>query len=592
MNNTKTVLMKILVLTIGVLSAPAWAQDAGITLQAQVSRQRAYVGDSMNFQIVLRGADATTLPSIEFPDSLNGVYRNSGRQSFSSTHIINGRQQRTVNNSITFKYSITILEPGDITIPAASIQIDGREYRSNPVNITSVMPKLASEDRVEAIMPRRTLYLNESVPLDITWWIGNINTSEFTFESSLFPESIELTPVETGFHGSQSFALTIAGQQVIGVLDQPKIKGVPKARMRLRVMIAPTEIGTLSVGPIRVVFNRAEPNKAPYRAYAESEPIKLDVIALPEDGKPEGYRGAIGNYKLLSSASNRSVNVGDPIELVVRIAGNEPMPGIADGPTIDEDQAFTESFKVASEGWREDLPRNPGVRTYRTTIRATESSVREIPAIKLPSFDTESGQYQIFASNSIPIDVRAVKEVTIADAIGTVQPQPSKAPAPQTDILSSDSGTWAHAPIESMLAKDGFDFYERIRSPAWIGTIATGPALAIVAIGAVRRKSHAESCNAKVNKAWSAAKKLHANGQVALSIRTYLGAIIGCEPDAFTANDIDQLNLEHDLEFQAKSVLLADEKNELIGTDQITLTVDTNELLVELRRSVQTRRAS
>ncbi|MBL4590489.1 MAG: BatD family protein [Phycisphaerales bacterium] len=566
----------------------AFAQSTSVTLQAEAARESVYVGDSITFQIFLRGADTNTLPSIEFPDSVRGVYRRSGRQSFRSTRIVNGRQQQTINDRITFLYTITIIEPGKIIIPAATIRIGPNEYRSNAVMIESVLPQLAIEDRVELLLPRTTLYLNEAVPLDVTWWIGNINTSDFTLNTSEFSESVSLTPVETGFHGPQSFTLEIAGQRVIAVLDQTTIKGVEKARMRFRLMVTPNQVGRHTLGPIRIVFNRAEPNKRPYRAFIESEQVELTVIPLPVEGKPQSYDGAIGSYQLIASASIRSVNVGDPIELVVRISGNEPMPGITSGPAINQDRAFTDSFKVASEGWREDLPRKMGTRIYRTTIRATDATIDEIPPIQLSSFDTETGAYRVFRSNSIPIDVRAVKEITLADAIGSFKSNPPAATeTEQSQLVPVETGLWAHAPIEGMLRHDGFDLQSRIRSPGWIATMSTGPLLACASLIAVRRRRRMGTDSAAIRRAWAIAKKLDTQGLCAQSIRTYLGAIIGCEPDSFSSNDLEAFTLDSDLRTQVSTLLKADEQSGFARSgDQQARPVPAG-LLHALRRAVE-----
>ncbi|MCA9304583.1 MAG: BatD family protein [Phycisphaerales bacterium] len=537
----------------------ASAQNEGVSIQAEIARERTYISEAIAYQITVNGGDPDTPPEIDFPDSVRGLYINGGQQSFTSIRIINGRQTTVANNSYTYRYSVTCLEPGVITIPPAIVRVDGKDYRSNPVQIESLLPTHATEDRIEVKLSRTTLYVNESVPLDVTWWVGNNNTSNFSFDSSVFPDSIQLTPVDPVSNGSRNYTVDIAGKQVVGALDQTTEGGIRKTRLRFRVMITPTEPGEFSLGPIRVIFDRVESNSRRYRAYAESDTINLAAISVPAEGKPAGYSGAIGSYTLESTASNSAVNIGDPIELVLKIRGNEPMQGIRTGPLIESDPAFASGFKVGSEGWREDLPRKPGQRVFRTTVRAIDADVTEIPAIKLPSFDPETGSYRVFASQPIPLRVRAVREVTIADAIGSIDPVKSDTATEPTHSANTP-GVWAHGDLDSMLARDGFDLNKQARSAVWIGSIATGPMLALIALIGVRRRERLHPNTIALRRGWTRAKRLDRQGQHAEALRVYLGAATGCSDDAFSAADLESLELEEPLQDDLRTALRFDEQ--------------------------------
>lgn len=577
----------ILLFLIGVLVTPwtAAAQSEEVTVQAEIARQRTYISEAIAYQITVHGGDPDTPPEIDFPDTVRGLYVNSGQQSFTSIRIINGRQTTVANNSYTYRYNVTCLEPGTITIPPATVKVNGKAYQSNAVSIESLLPTHATEDRIEVELSRTTLYVNESVPLDITWWVGNNNTSNFSFDSSVFPDALQVTPVDPVVNGSKNYTVDIAGNQAIGVLDQTTEGGIRKTRLRFRVMITPTEPGEFALGPIRVIFDRVESNARRYRAYAESDPTSLTAISVPTEGKPTGYAGAIGSYSLESSASNNAVNVGDPIELVLRIRGNEPMQGIRTGPPIEADAAFASGFKVGSEGWREDLPRKSGTRLFRTTIRAISDTVTEIPAVKLPSFDPETGTFRVFASQPLPLKVRAVREVTIADAIGSIDPaKPDSASEPTRTAAAP--GIWARGDIDSMLTHDGFDLDGRLRSAGWIGTMATGPTLALVALAAVRRRRHLNPNAVALRRGWAIARRLDSQGRNAEALRTYLGAATGCDPEAFSAADLKSLDLDEPLLADVRAVLRDDDQIGFAAAPGTSPSTPPNDLLDRLHRSL------
>ena len=76
----------------------------------------------------------SALPEIDGLEILYGP----GISRASSTQIING--QKTLLQSTTFFYVVKLNKEGDITIPAASVIVEGKTYTSNPLTIT-VLPK-------------------------------------------------------------------------------------------------------------------------------------------------------------------------------------------------------------------------------------------------------------------------------------------------------------------------------------------------------------------------------------------------------------------------------------------------------------------
>jgi len=55
-----------------------------------------------------------------------------------------------------------------------------------------------------------------------------------------------------------------------------------------------------------------------YEAYPlelKSTEIPITVLSLPQEGKPEGFDGALGNFQLNVEATPLEVKAGDPITL-------------------------------------------------------------------------------------------------------------------------------------------------------------------------------------------------------------------------------------------------------------------------------------
>jgi hypothetical protein len=150
------------------------------------------------------------------------------------------------------------------------------------------------------------------------------------------------------------------------------------------------------------------------RVFAASEPIEVVVKSLPEEGKPAGFTGAVGKFKVSLQTSDTQVKVGDPMLLKVMISGTGLLEKIK-RPLLSRDPAFAEGFSINESLAPGDIS---GERvTFEQTIRAKSEDVKEIPALAFPYFNPEEGKYEVARSKPIGITVLPTTEVTAEDVI-------------------------------------------------------------------------------------------------------------------------------------------------------------------------------
>ena len=113
----------------------------------------------------------------------------------------------------------------------------------------------------------------------------------------------------------------------------------------------------------------------PIVADAKVEPI--DVLEIPTAGRPADYRGAVVKYHIVTEASPIDVKAGDPIKLLVGIAGTGPME-LVQAPPLAELPALTTDFKVPNEPLAGYVQGDRKV--FSTTIRPRKEGITEIPA--------------------------------------------------------------------------------------------------------------------------------------------------------------------------------------------------------------------
>ncbi|MCC5823209.1 MAG: BatD family protein [Phycisphaerales bacterium] len=526
----------VMVWLLGLVTPCAAASDS-VSVSAELSRARAYVGDEVVYQVVVRGGRPATRPSVAFPGSVRAFDAGQSESSRQYFEVIDGRTVRVSESSIVYQFRVTPLEPGMVEIPAAEVTLpDGRRLRTDPVRFEALLPRLASGFEVRVETDRTRVYLGETINARVIWTITD-RVGNFDFDTSVFDPTLRIEPAPGA--GRDVTEFRFRGQRAFGTAEQVfEAGGRQSVRFTFHVRITPTQAGMRAIGPVRVVFDRESTTRgARERVYTESDVLTLDVRGLPSEGRPAGFGGLIGRYELRTLASPTTVNVGDPITLRAELRGNEPMVG-ADGlPALDSMPGF-ERFRVSSEGWRAEESREAGRRVFTTTIRALTHEVSSIPPVIVYAFDPHEGRYEAVSSDPIQIEVRAVRETTLADAVMS----PGTSPGVARGVIGpGDPAFWAAPSVSEVISARGFRAAAALGHPAAVGAMASGP-LAIVGawlfVAATRRRAEPWAVR---DRALRRAGHTVVRSGAGAGAREACAAVLGCDAGAVTAADVERL---------------------------------------------------
>ena len=150
------ILMMMLLCALVARTPIAAAQDTGISIDAELSRTRAYLGDTVSYQVSVRGIKDGTEPSIAFPEGVVVEYRGVSSQQFTTMRSINGRQRAHTDSSYRHNYLLTVVQEGELVIPPAVLNINNQEYRSNSVRLSAMLPA------------EHTLSLHDALPISLS----------------------------------------------------------------------------------------------------------------------------------------------------------------------------------------------------------------------------------------------------------------------------------------------------------------------------------------------------------------------------------------------------------------------------------------
>ena len=443
-------------------------------------------------------------------------------------------------------------------------------FNTNPVTIGVDQPVETQDFKLRMTLSRSSCYVGEPVILTATWYIGR-DVEEFAFSMPVLGSSdfgVETPEVKID-QTKRYYRIPVGGQEVIAEKGTGMLDGRNYATISFKKALVPKRSGTLPIPEMSVqcaavsgdlrrrdffddFFNDnffGMRRGAMKRYVVPSNRASLAVKDLPQEGRPPGFAGHVGVYKVVTNASPTDVSIGDPITLRVVLAGPDYL-GNVELPPLQNQTDLATYFKIPDE--RADGKIVGKTKVFTQTIRAKSESVKEIPPITLSYFNTRTGRYETTSSAAIPITVHATKVVTAVDAEGS-------AAGPMGSPLESwKEGIAYNYEGPAMLEPQEFGLASALKSPTWlailIGPLAAYAGLVSTMIARRRREADTESRRARTafrrfKGRLDAVRKEGASGaalceKVLGAMRDYLGDKLAMPGATLTAVDVERILVE------------------------------------------------
>jgi hypothetical protein len=548
------------------LAADVPAQE--ISVRAAVESESVYMGESFIYQISVEGSDEVSQPDLaplanDFAIEFLGGSNNSS----TSISIINGRMERQVHKGYVFQYRLTPRTKGNVTIPAVAVRVKGQTYLTNPITLGINQPVETNDFKLRISLSRSTCYVGEPVLLTVTWYIGR-DVEDFRFTMPILEDAafaIEDPEVKID-QSKRYYRIPIGASQVVAEKGTGTLDGRDYATISFTKVLIPKRAGTFAIPEVTVecaavsgslrgrdffddFFNDnffGMRRGAMKRYVVPSNRASLTVRDLPQEGRPPGFAGLIGVYKIVTNASPTDVSVGDPITLRVVLTGPDYL-GNLELPPLQNQPELSTYFKIPDE--RADGKIVGKTKVFTQTIRAKNENVKEIPPIAISYFNTRTGRYESASSEPIPITVRPTKVVTAVDAEGA-------APGPIGSPLESwKQGIAYNYEGPALLEGREFGLVSALGSAPWLAILVLPPAayLALVTVLVARRRREADTESRKARTALrrlrerlDALRKEGASGaalceKVLGAMREYLGDKFTMPGATLTVVDVEKI---------------------------------------------------
>lgn len=412
---------------LSILSGRAFAQ---VRVVAQVEANRdIYINSDFILNIIIDGINkpgqVDLKPLAEF-NPRNPVPRDISQ---SSTVIVNGRVTQNATKRYVISYTLNCSQAGQKQIPPLTVTVDGKSYQTDPVQINVLKPGTTDRLDLEVELSEKQCYVGQPVIMTVKFYVMadigdfNFNIPSFTGNDFYLEEPDAVNPQARDFNIGNGITASVSqirtnhnNKEAILVTFSkvliPKHSGI--------INIEPTSVSAVvSVGRASSndIFGDFFGSNVRYQRFmVSSQPVTLNVLSVPEQGKPDSFYGLIGNYTIESFASPVQVSVGDPITLNIKIGGNKYLKPVQ-WPELERIPELAQNFKIPSE--KASPVSANGYKVFTQTIRANNDKVTEIPSIPLAYFDAEKGTYVMAKTKPIKLEVSPTKVLTGSDLIGT-----------------------------------------------------------------------------------------------------------------------------------------------------------------------------
>jgi len=365
--------------------------DADVSITLRLDRNEATLMDSITMLVKLSGVRKSDSKPI-----LNGLelFDVTRTGTSSRVEVVNGK----VNSGIDYTYIIRPKKTGTFKIGPAEVKVKGRIFRSNTETLKIVEPTRSSGANrgnlfLSATLSSKKVYVEEQV-IYILKLYHNKRVSDLSLN---LPEAEHITFKQLGKP----------------VEYQSVYNGHSYNVLEVRYALTASLKGIYAIRPSRMNMNVIESRRRSPRSLfddpffndpffstsssrpmtLDSEPLELEVVSLPDKGRPAGFSGLVGTFEIESSLEPSRIKAGESATLTVCLKGRGNIKRMPDlkMPDLDQTKVYADQpvleEKTDSKGLK-------GAKTMKWALVPETEGQYRIPPLSISFFDTGRHEYR------------------------------------------------------------------------------------------------------------------------------------------------------------------------------------------------------
>lgn len=394
------------------------------------------VGDQVELRLRLQGINQIShAPSIEvagltveLAGSQNNVTMENGR----------------VNTSIDIVYSLRPDQPGDFVIPALDVHAGTQVIKTQPVALK--VARDSGEQRPETELAFATItttraaaYLGELIPVQLTLYIDENASPHIQnmpdlqgdgFTKQRFPQPQEKRQTKNGrgyrvLTFTTAIAATRAGKVTIGPSEIPMTvvttarRGQKRGRSLIEEMFGSDPFSSRVQKELKVV----------------APALELMIRNVPTEGRPESYKGAVGEFTMVATAMPNRLKLGDPLTVEMAISGTGNFDRV-EAPVLSEPEGW-QTYPPASSFEAGDQWNYRGTKKFEMAVVPLVAK-NTTPVVEFSFFNPAKDAFETLRSHPSPLVVE-----------GAPTPAPRAMAGPASGNSNGNAGAASAFPGES-----------------------------------------------------------------------------------------------------------------------------------------------
>jgi hypothetical protein len=349
----------------------------------------------------------------------------------SSMQWINGN----VSQSTTYSFVLQATKEGNFTLPAASIVSGGKTIQSNTISIEVVKGQTPQanqqqhnqnqgQQRQQQASAPSTEDMSQNIFIKVSVdktkaYIGEQITATYKIYTrvSIINTSVNKMPSLTGFW-SQDLDNKNLSQVHTEVID-----GIAYNVAELKkTILFPQRTGTLEIDPLALdCIIRMRSHRRPqtiqeqffgvtedFNYTAQSKPVKIQVMPLPDKNKPALFNGAVGKFSIEAKLDRSQVKEHEAINLALTISGKGNLQ-LIENPSLQIPSDIESYDPKISDKITTTANGVSGSRAYEYLLIPRHSGNFTIEPITFSYFDPAESKYYTLTTGNFDIAVEKGK---------------------------------------------------------------------------------------------------------------------------------------------------------------------------------------
>lgn len=408
------------ILTALIVSLAAWSEEVSFqaSAPAQVIAGKPF---QLTYSVNQRSKDLRAPEMPDF-DILAGPYTSSS----SSTQWINGKM--TSSFTQTYTYTLRANNEGTFNIQPATIIVNKQTYNSNGLKITVLPPDKNTETSdqsnstgnkpvsgttagissenifIRTIASKTKVYEQECILLSYKLYFAGVDVTQFTNNTKLpeykgfLKQDLELGEIQTELehYNGRNYRTATLYQTLL----------YPQHNGNIQIEPATFEaiIRVQNRAQARSIFDDFFGSYTNATKSLSAPGITINVSALPV-GKPVGFSGGVGRFRINSSITTNELQTNEAVTLKLDISGTGNLK-LLKTPTVDWPEGFEVYDPKTTNNFKNTTAGVSGTKSieYLAIPRAAGEYV--IPPVTFSYYDTQEGKYKTLTTQEYPLHVK------------------------------------------------------------------------------------------------------------------------------------------------------------------------------------------